>query len=603
MADVKKRDRDISRAVHRLFWEANFQRKNLLFIAYIVRFTGSVLLNAVAPLFAALGVQAILEGNTQTVYFYAAMIVVVTAAYLLLSLIGSITVSKNAISGSYYLTNKIFTNFLNKDYEFYTNRFSGALGEQISRIRAAYTDYGEVMTGIIPSNIATIGGSLVILAFFSLELAFVTFIAMGLIIASSLGVSRYRQRYRGSVSEASSQIAGQVGDALTHGSTVKSFASDEEELRRLQAPLRVWGKRVYRLWMSFEQFNATRAMLTALSVSGLLIASLWLYSDGKISTAIVVLVQVYVIRLVMQTVMLGDLVKRFEQIMTDAHDPVATLMIKPTVVDPKTPQELPKKPLELALHKVNFHYDEARRERDALQDLTLSIKPGQKIGIVGHSGSGKTTLTKLLLRFMDVTSGSITLGGIDIRDIRQKDLRRTISYVPQEPLLFHRSIIENIRYGRPDASDEEIKKAASRAYLDEFIDELPQGYNTLVGERGVKLSGGQRQRVAVARALLKDAPILVLDEATSALDSKSEKYIQDALWKLMKNRTAIVIAHRLSTIQHMDTIIVLDKGKIVQSGTHDELRRQPGIYAELWSHQSGGYIGLPDKNDDDESNN
>lgn len=590
----QQRDKYVTRQIHKLFWEANFQRKGSLVIAYITRLTGSVLINAVSPLLAALGVQAIFEGNQSQVYHYALLIVALSVTYCILSLIGSIAVSRNALAGTLYLTNKVFTNFLDKDYEFYTNRFSGALGEQLTRLRSTYNDYGEIVTGIIPSNVATIFGSLIVVACYSIELAASALVAMTLIVASSLAVSQHRQRYRREVSAANSVIAGQIGDALSHGSTVKAFASDQQEIERLQEPQRVWGKLQYRAWLSFEQFNATRALLTALAVAALLVVSFWLYTDKKISTAIVVLIQVYVIRLVMQTVMLGDLVKRFEQNMTNAYDAVATLLVEPTVRDPESPKTLPNKSLSIALENVGFHYDEAKKDNDALAGVSFTVKPSKKIGLVGHSGSGKTTLTKLLLRFMDISEGSISLGGVDIRDLRQRELRQAISYVPQEPLLFHRSILENIRYGRTDATDAEVKKAAKLAYLDEFVDELPHGYDTLVGERGVKLSGGQRQRVAIARALLKDSPILVLDEATSALDSKSEKYIQDALWKLMKDRTAIVIAHRLSTIQHMDMIVVLDKGKIVQAGTHDELKGQPGIYSDLWAHQSGGYIGTPE---------
>ena len=225
-----------------------------------------------------------------------------------------------------------------------------------------------------------------------------------------------------------------------------------------------------------------------------------------------------------------------------------------------------------------------------MKTFNLQIKSGEKIGLVGPSGGGKTTITRLLLRFMDIQGGAIMIDGQDIRDIKQQDLRRAIAYVPQEPLLFHRSIKENIRYGKPAASDDEIIAVAKKAFAHDFIKVLPDGYDTLVGERGVKLSGGQRQRVAIARAMLSNAPILVLDEATSALDSESERVIQKALWELMKGKTAVVIAHRLSTIQRMDRIVVLDEGKIIEQGSHKALLKQGGLYAKLWSHQSGGFI-------------
>jgi ATP-binding cassette subfamily B protein len=242
------------------------------------------------------------------------------------------------------------------------------------------------------------------------------------------------------------------------------------------------------------------------------------------------------------------------------------------------------------LNDVSFQYQNEQAEQSVFKHLDLHIKPGEKIGLVGPSGGGKSTLTRLLLRFEDVNSGAISIDGQDIAGITQASLRRAISYVPQEPLMFHRSVRENIAYGNPTATDEAIIQAAKAAYAHDFINELSEGYDTIVGERGVKLSGGQRQRVAIARAILKDAPILILDEATSALDSESEILIQNALWQLMQKRTAIVIAHRLSTIQKMDRILVLEGGAITEQGTHKQLLAKKGTYARLWGHQSGGFI-------------
>jgi ATP-binding cassette subfamily B protein len=267
------------------------------------------------------------------------------------------------------------------------------------------------------------------------------------------------------------------------------------------------------------------------------------------------------------------------------------LQISPEVKDPDQPRELHAYSGEVRFRDVTFKYPENNKAKPLFENLELNIRAGEKIGLVGPSGGGKTTITKLLLRFMDIQNGSIEIDGQNIAEVTQNDLRKAITYVPQEPLLFHRSIAENIAYGKLNATQEEIEDAAKKAHAHEFISQLPLGYETLVGERGVKLSGGQRQRIAIARAMIKDAPILVLDEATSALDSESEKLIQDALWKLMDGKTTLVIAHRLSTIQHMDRIVVLDKGKIVEQGSHTELlQNSKGLYAKLWAHQSGGFL-------------
>jgi ATP-binding cassette subfamily B protein len=274
--------------------------------------------------------------------------------------------------------------------------------------------------------------------------------------------------------------------------------------------------------------------------------------------------------------------------MGDAHDMVEILGITPDVLD-TTEAEFRRGPGSVEFDHVTFAHD-GSGEDAVFEDFTLTIAPGEKIGLVGHSGSGKTTLTRLLLRFSDVDAGAIRIDGQDLRDVTQASLRRSIAYVAQEPLLFHRSIADNIGYGRPDATPEMVHGAAVKASADEFIARLPSGYDTTVGERGVKLSGGQRQRIAIARAVLKDATLLVLDEATSALDSESEVHIQAALAEAMKGRTTIVIAHRLSTVQAMDRIVVLADGRIVEQGSHAELLAAGGVYAGLWSHQSGGFL-------------
>jgi ATP-binding cassette subfamily B protein len=230
--------------------------------------------------------------------------------------------------------------------------------------------------------------------------------------------------------------------------------------------------------------------------------------------------------------------------------------------------------------------------------LDLEVPDGAKVGLVGRSGGGKSTLTQLLLRMTDVQGGTIRIGGQDIARLRQADLRSLIAYVPQEPAMFHRTLRENIVFARPSATEAEVQAAARAAHVTEFAEGLPDGFDTLVGERGVKLSGGQRQRVALARAILRDAPVLLLDEATSALDSESEVLIQQALWRIMEGRTALVVAHRLSTVARMDRLIVMDRGRVIEQGRHEELLARQGVYARLWRHQSGGFLDADDTDTD-----
>jgi len=309
---------------------------------------------------------------------------------------------------------------------------------------------------------------------------------------------------------------------------------------------------------------------------------------GTLTIATAFLVLTYTMTVIRHLWNFNGVLRNYNRLMGDAHDMVEILNQEQEVMDTSTALLEPSKG-KIEFRDVSFTHDDGEGVQ-VFNSLNLTMEAGEKVGVVGHSGSGKTTFTRLLLRFSDIDSGEIYIDGQNIAKVSQASLRKAISYVPQEPLLFHRSLEENIAYGKADATHSEVIAAAKNAHATEFIKTLPDSFATIVGERGVKLSGGQRQRVAIARAILKDAPILVLDEATSALDSESEKLIQDSLGELMKDRTSIVIAHRLSTIAKLDRIIVLEDGKIVEDGSHAELLKQNGIYSRLWNHQSGGFI-------------
>jgi len=333
--------------------------------------------------------------------------------------------------------------------------------------------------------------------------------------------------------------------------------------------------------------GAFSVLMTVMNLSAF-VAAILATEYHILNIGAIYLVISYTLSIVSQLWSVSNATRNYIRIVGDAGPMINTLDEKIEIKDPINPKKFVINKGKIEFDNISFTHSE--NNKTLFKDFTLTVKPGEQIGIVGRSGSGKTSLTRLLLRFSDIDAGRILVDNQDITSVAQNDLREAIAYVPQEPMLFHRSIRENIAYGQSDATDEEIYQAAERANALDFINNLPNGFDTTVGERGAKLSGGQRQRIAIARAILKDAPILLLDEATSALDSENEKLIQDALWKLMKGRTSIVIAHRLSTIAKLDRIIVLDNGEILEQGSHTELLAKNGIYAKLWSHQSGGFI-------------
>jgi len=593
MAAKRQRDREVTRAMHRLFWRANLADRWSVAVCLLCRLPAFALLNVFIPLQIAFAIEAIIAKDSDAVSSFALTIFLFSLGYAVLWSIGGWVITRSGAQASVYLQRQVFANFLAKDYDFYTSTFFGSLGAQAARLRDAHIEYNLLWLVAIPKQAVIVVAGLAVIGYYSLLLAAITLGLMAITLGFTILSSAWRLKYRRLVSEASSEVAGEVGDALTHAATVKSFAAEEYEANRAAVPMERWRRFQYISWALSMPADSGRAILAALASVVLLLMTARLYVDGAISIAIVALIQLYVIRLIASTQEIAEIIKAYEHVLGGAYQPVATMLIQPEIIDSEQTRVLPAtKKMGIAFRDLTFRYADTADSARAVAGFNLTIAPGEKIGLVGYSGSGKTTLTKLLLRFMDVTDGTISVGGVDIRELSQQELRKHIAYVPQEPILFHRSIYENIAYGRPEATRKAVLEAARMAYVDEFVAELPDKYKTLVGERGVKLSGGQRQRVAIARAILKDAPILVLDEATSALDSHSEQRIQEALWNLMKDRTAVVIAHRLSTIQRMDRIVVMDKGKIIQVGTHHELIAQKkGAYAALWAHQSGGYLG------------
>ncbi|MCL1039919.1 ABC transporter ATP-binding protein/permease [Shewanella submarina] len=394
--------------------------------------------------------------------------------------------------------------------------------------------------------------------------------------------------------EARSMMTGRIVDSYTNITTVKLFAHTDQEGEYAKAGMSDFLQTVYR------QMRLVTGLNVSVQVSNYLLAfviaamSIYLWTDSAITVGAIAVAVSLALRLNgMSQWMMWEVSSLFENIGTVA-DGMSTLCKPTSIEDANDAKEIQVTQGQIAFDEVSFHYGE---DEIVIEDLDLEIKPGEKVGLVGRSGAGKSTLVNLLMRFYDVEKGAIRIDGQDLRSVTQDSLRAQIGMVTQDTSLLHRSIRDNILYGKPDASDEELWQAIEQAQAGNFINHLTDphgnhGLDALVGERGVKLSGGQRQRIAIARVLLKDAPILLLDEATSALDSEVEAAIQESLYKLMEGKTVIAIAHRLSTIAAMDRLIVLDKGKVVEQGTHKELIAQGGIYAQLWAHQTGGFLGV-----------
>lgn len=485
------------------------------------------------------------------------------------------------------LGNDAFTRVHRHSYRFFSNTFVGSLVASVRRYLDAFVSIYDNLAFNFWMHGVQLVVILTILLFTSLPVGVFFLVWSTLFIAFAVLLVRKQKIFDIAAAAQDSKVTGRIADVITNILNIKIFGTQRREYESFMTYTE-HQERIRRTAWNFEilMFAFQGTMTVLLEIGGMYLAiRFWL--AGALTTGTVVLIQLYFGRIFATLWDLGKSVSRFTRALSNASELVAVFDEESDILDPAEPQPVRIKAGEIVFDRVSFTYTDGA---PVFENFSLSVKAGERVGLVGTSGAGKSTITKLLLRFVDIQKGAILIDGQDIRSLRQDDLRRNISYVPQEPILFHRSLRENIAYSKSDASEAEIIEAAKKAHAHEFISSFSNGYDTLVGERGVKLSGGERQRVAIARALLKDAPVVLLDEATSSLDSVSEKYIQEAFGELMKGRTTIVIAHRLSTIAQMDRIIVIEKGEIVEEGTHKELLEKSGVYHSFWTHQAGGFI-------------
>ncbi len=521
---------------------------------------------------------------------YVLALLLVNAVGQTLSKLQDYSVYKLEINGNYQLSRLCFDTLSNQSMTFHNSRFGGSLVSQTSRFVSGYSGLVDVVTYTLYPTLTSIVLTVTIL--FPVSPVFVSILLAMLVLYVVLAYGMYRRilPLTAEASRAQNKLSGVLSDAVTNILAVKTCGREDFERDLFTA--------ADREAMGAENRNMRATMRRGFTTSFLItiimfVASIFVAGGNAwlgISAGTLVTMFTYTYNLTMRFNYFNSMMQRINRALGDAAE-MTHILDEPTLVaDDEDAKPLVVTEGRIDFDHLGFRYPDAQEDDYVFQDLNLHIPAGQRVGLVGRSGSGKTTLTKLLLRLDDVQTGHVLVDGQDVSRGTQQSLRRQVAYVPQEALLFHRSIRENIAYGLPDATEEQIRRAAAEANALEFIDRLPQGLDTMVGERGVKLSGGQRQRIAIARAILVDAPILVLDEATSALDSESEAAVQGALENLMRGRTSIVVAHRLSTVASLDRIVVLADGEIVEDGTHQDLVEAGGEYARLWSRQTGGFL-------------
>ncbi|MDT8370631.1 MAG: ABC transporter ATP-binding protein/permease [Gammaproteobacteria bacterium] len=527
-----------------------------------------------------------LDGQHQVIYLPIAILI----GYGLLRLVSSLfselrdaLFAKVIYRSVRKIAGTIFQHLLALSLRFHLQRQTGGISRDIERgTRGISFLMNFMIFNILPTIVEIVLVTIILLTRYDSIFALITTGTIVLYIAYTLIVTEWRMRFRRTMNEMDTKANNHAIDSLLNYETVKYFNNEDYELHRYDDRLAVWEKSAIKNQISLSLLNVGQGTIIAIGITLLMLLAGQGVVDGQLTIGDLVLVNAFLLQLYLPLGFLGFVYREIRHSLADMERMFSLLEQPFEMVDAPDSPQLHVQHGDIQFNHVDFHYD---ANRQILHDIDFKISTGQKLAIVGASGSGKSTLVRLLFRFYNPQSGNITIDNTDIQTVDEHSLRKSIGVVPQDTVLFNSTIYQNILYGNPEVTEDEVVSAAKQAHIHDFITKLPDGYDTLVGERGLKLSGGEKQRVAIARTLLKNPPILILDEATSALDSHSEQAINTELQELSRNKTTLVIAHRLSTVTDADKILVLDEGRIIERGTHHQLLKQQGRYAAMWALQ------------------
>ena len=578
----------MNRAVYRRLL-ASYGRVPSQWLGWILELASSLCTRVWAVIIMAQATADVAAGSFETAQRQVMLFFIVYSVGFILGAVGVLVVMYSGNIQYRVQTRLYYDKLTGKDMSFYRDHQTGYVISMFRQYVDTLVTLPRFLINEVTGTVVSLTVPVVVLLFVDLRVGLIaTAIVITQVVYIMWSSSRVTEA-RLAAHEAYRRVTAGISDILTNIVAFKASGSETQARRHIMRYSRAETLAYWLRYKTVVLYDLPRSLLTVVGLSLAFYFAIDSAASGPVAVGALVLTLTYMFQIMRNVIELPNLLMRHDDLVSKLYPTLKYLdEDQETIKDPAQPVEIPKGPAEIALRDVSFAYagQAAGRETKVFDGLSLDITPGQQVGVVGLSGAGKSTLAGLLMRFDEVDKGVITINGVDIRSVRQTDLRQAIAYVPQEPLLFHRSIRENIAYFMDDVSDDAVERAARAAHAHEFVVELPDGYDTMVGERGIKLSGGQKQRVAIARAILKDAPIILFDEATSALDSESEAIIQRALPEILGKRTALIIAHRLSTVAGLDRIIVLERGKIVEDGTHDELLELGGRYAKLWHRQT-----------------